>query len=89
MPLAGVVTLVGVALTVVVLALYLIKVAYILYKVNFTLGTVIAGLRAIALQTEPLAPVMDEINSDLAGVQAALEGLLEKKTGSKTGAPVG
>jgi hypothetical protein len=88
MPLAGVVTLIGVALTILVLAAYLLKVAYILYKVNFTLGTIIAGLRSIVLQTEPLAPVMEEVNNDLAGVQAALEGLLEKKTGSKTGAPV-
>lgn len=87
MPLPAVVTLVGVALTVLVLAAYLIRIAYILYKVNFTLGTIIAGLRAIALQTEPLGPVMEEINTDLAGVQAALEGLLEKKTGSKTATP--
>lgn len=87
MPLAGVVTLIGVALTVLVLAAYLIKIAVILHKVNFTLGTIIAGLRAIAVQTEPLGSVMNEINSDLANVQGALEGLLQRKTGSKTGTP--
>ncbi len=80
----AVVTLIGVALTVLVLAAYLLTVAWILYKVSFTLGTVVAGLRAIANQTEPLKPVIDEINADLAGVQGALEGLLAKKT-SKTG----
>lgn len=76
----AVVTLIGVAATVVVLAAYLLTVVWILYRVSFTLGTVVAGLRAIANQTEPLKPVIDEINEDLAGVQAALEGLLEKKT---------
>lgn len=80
----AIVTLIGVALTVLVLAAYLLTVAWILYKVSFTLGTVVAGLRAIANQTEPLKPVIDEINADLAGVQGALEGLLAKKT-SKTG----
>ncbi len=76
----AVVTLIGVAATVLVLAAYLITVAWILYRVSFTLGTVVAGVRAIANQTEPLKPVIDEINNDLAGVQAALEGLLAKKS---------
>jgi hypothetical protein len=80
----AIVTLIGVAATVLVLAAYLLTVAWILHKVSFTLGTVVAGLRAIANQTEPLKPVIDEINADLAGVQGALEGLLAKKT-SKTG----
>lgn len=79
MQLVAIVTLVGVALTVLALAVYLVTVAWLLYKVSFTLGTVVAGLRAIANQTEPLRPVIDEINADLAGVQGALEGLLAKK----------
>lgn len=81
MPTAAVVTLIGVALTVVVLALYLIRIAFILKHVNFTLGTIIAGLRAIANQTEPLAPVVGEIVRDLTDVQGALEGLVK---GAKT-----
>lgn len=79
MPLAGVVTLIGIALTVAALAFFLVRVALILKHVNFTLGTVIAGLNSIAHQTEPLGPVIEEINKDLADVQGALEGLLAKK----------
>lgn len=70
---AGAVTLIGVALTVLTLAAYLIRIAFILKHVNFTLGTIIAGLRSIANQTEPLNPIMGEINNDLAAVQAELE----------------
>jgi uncharacterized protein YoxC len=76
----AIVTLIGVAATILVLAVYLVAVAWILHRVSFTLGTVIAGLRAIANQTQPLQPVVDEINEDLAGVQKALEDLLAKKT---------
>lgn len=76
----AIVFLIGVALTIVALAVYLVTVAWILKKLSFTLGTVVAGLRAIANQTEPLKPVIEEINADLAGVQDALEGLLAKKT---------
>lgn len=76
----AIVTLIGVAATVVVLAIYLLTIAWLLYKVSFTLGTVVAGLRAIANQTEPLEPVVAEINADLAGVKGALEDLLQKKT---------
>lgn len=76
MELAAVVTLIGVALTVVALAVYLITVAAILKHVNFTLGTIVAGLRSIANQTEPLGVVVGEINQDLADVRGALEGLV-------------
>ncbi len=79
MPVAGVVTIVGAALTVAALAFYLIRVALILRHVSFTLGTVIAGVRAIANQTEPLGPVIDEVNRDLAEVEATLGGLLDAK----------
>ncbi len=53
MSLAGIVFLVGVFLTIFTLAAYLIRVARILVHVNFTLGTIIAGVRAIATQCEP------------------------------------
>lgn len=83
MPLAAVVTLIATALTVVVLAVYLIRVALILKHVNFTLGTVIAGVRAIANQTEPLGQVVNDINQELDGLRAALEALVEAKSKSK------
>ena len=78
MQLVAIVTLIGIALTVLVLAAYLITVALILKHVNFTLGTVIAGLRSIIPATEPLDEVVGEINKDLAGVRSALEALVEK-----------
>lgn len=79
----AVVTLVGVALTVLVLAVYLFTVAWILRHVSFTLGTVIAGLRAIANQTEPLDEVITEMDKDLEDVKLALEALVAK-AGQKT-----
>ncbi|MDQ5874871.1 MAG: hypothetical protein M3526_05760 [Actinomycetota bacterium] len=79
----AVVTLVGVALTVLVLAVYLVTVAWILRHVSFTLGTVIAGLRAIANQTEPLDEVITEMDKDLEDVKLALEALVAK-AGQKT-----
>lgn len=84
MELVAIVTLIGVALTVVVLAVYLVTVAAILKHVNFTLGTVIAGLWSIANQSEPLEQVMGEINRDLDGVRSALDGLVAQ-AGQKTG----
>lgn len=76
MPTAGIVTLLGVALTVAALALYLIHVIVLLRKTSFALGTIIAGLRAIAFQARPLAQLVGEINRDLGDVQAVLEDAL-------------
>lgn len=83
---AGIVFLIGVAITVVTLAAYLIRVASILVHVNFTLGTIIAGVRAIATQVEPLGPVIGEINQDLTGLQKTLEGLVAKASGPRPAA---
>lgn len=83
MPAAAIVTLIATALTVLALAFYLVHVALMLRHVSFTLGTIIAGLRAIAHQTEPLEPIIGEINQDLADVQEALDGLLEAKLGGQ------
>lgn len=80
LPLSGIVFLVGVFLTVAVLAAYLIRIALILVHVNFTLGTIIAGVRAIATQVEPLNPVIGEINNDLIGLAKALEDLVTRAT---------
>jgi hypothetical protein len=79
MPAPAIVTLIGTALTVTVLASYLVRVALLLRHVSFTLGTIIAGLRAIANQTEPLEPIIDEIDADLADVRSTLAGLLARK----------
>ena|SRR5687767_3641512 len=79
MPAAGVVTLLLVLVTVAVLAASLVRVALLLKHVNFTLGTVIAGVRAIELASRPINPVLGDIASDLAATQQALDGLLASK----------
>lgn len=81
MPVAGIVTLIGVALTVAALAYYLIHVILLLRSVHFNLGTIVAGLRAIAHQTAPLEQLVGGINSELGQVQDLLEGLIAAKLG--------
>lgn len=81
MPAAGVISLALVLATVAVLAASLIRVALVLKHVNFTLGTVIAGVRAIELATRPINPVLGDIAGDLAATQQALDGLLASKSG--------
>ena len=81
MPAAGVVTLILVFVTVAALAAALVRVAQLLKHVNFTLGTVIAGVRAIELATRPINPVLGDIANDLAATQGALDGLLAAKAG--------
>jgi uncharacterized protein YoxC len=75
---ASVVTLIGVGVVVVALAAYLATIAYLLKKVNFTLGTVLIGVRSIANQTEPVGAVVDDIVDDVVAIQRALEGLLAR-----------
>lgn len=81
MPAAGIATIVAVALTVAALAFYLIHVILLLSRVHFNLGTIVAGLRAIAHQTAPLDGVMQEINQEMTEGVELLEGLLVDKLG--------
>lgn len=83
------VTLIGVGLLVVALAAYLIAVIRILQHVRFTLGTIIVGVRAIALQVEPVNPIVGEINGDLTELQGALDGLLAKKAAAASASSEG
>lgn len=73
-------TLIGVALLVGALAIYLSLVAYHLTKVNFTLGTVLIGVRAIANQTQPVGGVVSTIAADVAAMDQALKSLVELAT---------
>jgi cobalamin biosynthesis protein CobD/CbiB len=77
---AAIVSLVGAGLLVVVLAAYLVAIIVILKHVNFTLGTIIVGIRAIANQVEPVNPLVREINDDLTAARDALGSLLVRKT---------
>src|SRR5688500_10390344 len=85
MPAAGVITLILVLVTVAVLAASLIRVALLLKHVNFTLGTVIAGVRAIELATRPINPVLGDIANDLGATQQALDSLLASKSAQAQG----
>ncbi|GAC1380333.1 MAG: hypothetical protein NVS3B12_31070 [Acidimicrobiales bacterium] len=78
MPIAAVVSLVITAVIVAALAFYLIRVVLILRHAVDTLGKVTFGVRAIALRTEPLGPVLTEVNANLGAVAGALEGLVAK-----------
>lgn len=78
MPAAAVVTLVAVALVVVALATYLVWAALLLRHVSSTLGTIVAGLRAIAHRTEPLGGTLGGILQDLEHATADLEQVLHR-----------
>ncbi|HET8953565.1 MAG TPA: hypothetical protein VFN44_23790 [Solirubrobacteraceae bacterium] len=68
-------TLVEVVLLVVVLAFYLVRIAASLRHVSQTLGLVTFGVRAIERQTEPIGPVVTDINGALEQIAGALEEL--------------
>ncbi len=72
-------TLVELVLLVVVLAAYLVTIAATLRKVSKTLGLVTFGVRAIEKQTEPIGPVLGEINCALEQVAGALAGVVGAK----------
>ncbi len=76
MSVAAIVTLVLVALLVVAVAAYLIWVVMILRHAVDTLGKVTFGVRAIAHRTEPVGPVLADVNANLTAVAEALEGLV-------------
>lgn len=77
---AAIVSLILVAVLVVALAAYLIWVVLILRHVVDTLGKVTFGVRAIAHRTEPVGPVVADVNANLTAVAGALEGLVEGAT---------
>ena len=67
-----IVTLAEIALLVLVLAAYLLSIASTLRTVARTLGLVTFGVRAIEKQTEPLGPVLRDINEALEQVASLL-----------------
>lgn len=74
--------IIGVAILFGAIALYLIGIAYTLHKVNFALGTVLIGVRAIAYQTEPVEQVVGGIASDVSAIEKALQDLLSMIPGN-------
>ncbi len=79
MPVAAIVTLIGVGILVAALAVYLIRIALILRHVIDTLGKITFGLRAIAHQTEPVNQIVGEIKTDVLAMEKALTDLLASK----------
>jgi hypothetical protein len=73
---AAIVTLVLTGLLIAALAVYLIAVIRILHHVLDTLGKVTFGVRAIAHRTEPVGPVLANVNANLTAVADALERLV-------------
>lgn len=84
MPAAAIVTLVGVALTVIALAVYLVAVAVLLRRVSFTLGTIVVGLRSIAYQTGPLEDLVADMNRDLEAVRDELDAVAPPETAGRS-----
>ncbi|MDQ6616902.1 MAG: hypothetical protein M3083_19675 [Actinomycetota bacterium] len=72
--------LVGTGVLVAALAIYLTTIVYILKDVNFTLGTVLIGVRAITNQVQPVGEVVNGIASNVTAINNALGNLLGDNT---------
>ena len=66
------VTIAEVAILLLVLVGYLLAIARTLRTTSRTLGLITFGVRAIEKQTEPLGPVLRDVNESLTQVAAAL-----------------
>jgi len=83
MSLAGIIALILILAFVFILCSYLLRVITILVHVSFTLGTIIAGVRAIASQIETVPETVESVNNDLVPVQQATDGLSSRTGGRK------
>jgi hypothetical protein len=83
MSLAGIIALLLILLFVFILTSYLLRVITILVHVSFTLGTIIAGVRAIASQIETVPDTVASVNNDLVPVQAASDALASRTGGRR------
>ena len=81
MPAAGVVLIVTVVLIVLALVYYLVSTIVQLRAITNGLDEVISNVGEILAETEPVEPVVADINANLDAAVSALEGLLVKKAG--------
>jgi hypothetical protein len=81
MPAAGVVLIVTVVLIVLALVYYLVSTIVQLRAITDGLDEVIGNVGEILAKTEPVEPVVADINANLDAAVSALEGLLVKKAG--------
>jgi hypothetical protein len=81
MPAAGIVLIIAVVAIVAVAAGYLLPTIVALMQISTSLDRAIAGVGGLVTKTEPLDPVVGDINANLDAAVTALEGLLVKKSG--------
>lgn len=81
MPAAGVVLIIAVALIIGALAAYLLPTIVALRKITAGLDEAIAAVGELISKSEPVTPVVNDINMNLDAAVSALEGLLVKKAG--------
>lgn len=77
----GWIDLVLIAVVVITLTTALAKIISQLQHVTFTLGTVIAGVAAIANQTITVPPTVGNVNNNLAPVRAKADALAGRSGG--------
>ena len=78
---AAVILLIGVVGIIFALVFYLVSVIVALQKISTGLDEAISAVGEIVAKTEPVKPVVDDINANLDAAVSALEGLLVKKAG--------
>jgi hypothetical protein len=81
MPAAGIVLIVLVVVLVAVAAAFLIPTILTLARISRALDDAIRGVVELLTKTEPVEPVVADINANLDAAVSALEGLLVKKAG--------
>lgn len=81
MSIFGWLDLILIAVVVITLTTSLLKIINQLKHVTFTLGTVIAGVAAIANQTITVPPTVSNVNNNLAPVRAKADALAGKAGG--------
>ncbi|HEU5002958.1 MAG TPA: hypothetical protein VFW71_09295 [Actinomycetota bacterium] len=81
MSIFGWVDLVLIAVVVITLVSSLAKIISQLQHVTFTLGTIIAGVAAIANQTSTVPPTVSNVNTNLAPVRAKADALAGRSGG--------
>lgn len=82
---AVIVLLVIIAVAILVIAAYLISLASSLLRVASNLSTVNSAISQIPQKTEPVAPILDSLRTDLGEAQSLLEGILAKPRGAAPG----
>ncbi len=75
--------IVAIALVVGVVAAFLVRVAMVLGRVVKSLGSITSGVGNIAERTEPIGPVVRDVNKNLTAVADALDATLAKAARSR------